>query len=204
MYKSEQIREAIGAKTSVDAMKLLRVSFERGQYRFGDKFYADFDEAMNSAFSASEHSNLRDTIDSNRRNEEETLKSLIDSKSFSKIPEGVLADYAQDTVALTTSQTFLTSDIEKELGIVSVDIVHGLNILKDLFASITNTIGGRSQTLESAIAKAKSEVVKEIKMQTILKGGDGIISMTISANISSSGGANMLITSATGTAVKLK
>jgi hypothetical protein len=63
MYKSEQIREAIGAKTSVDAMKLLRVSFERGQYRFGDKFYADFDEAMNSAFSASEHSNLRDTID---------------------------------------------------------------------------------------------------------------------------------------------
>ena len=92
--------------------------------------------------------------------------------------------------------------IVKYLGIVSGEAIMGANIFRDLFAGIRDIIGGRSASYEKELRNAKNIAIEEMTQQTEALGGNAVISVDLDyESISTGGGGNMLMVSASGTAV---
>lgn len=100
-----------------------------------------------------------------------------------------------------TTETYVDKPIEKRICIVSAQCVYGLNIIKDLFSSIRDIVGGRVDSIESGLDKANATVIKELKEKAFLNGGDAVIAVKIEHTYSNSGG-TILSVFATGTVVK--
>ncbi len=92
--------------------------------------------------------------------------------------------------------------IVKYLGLVSGEAIMGANIFKDLFAGIRDIIGGRSASYEKELRNAKNIAVEEMTQQTEALGGNAVIAVDLDYETISTGrGGNMLMVSASGTAV---
>ena len=102
---------------------------------------------------------------------------------------------------LTTTSQIETHKIEVYLGIVNGNAILGANIVKDLFASITDIIGGRSGAYEKEIDKAKEIAMSEMQEQAKALGADAIIGVDLDFETVGNGG--MLMVNVSGTAVKL-
>lgn len=92
--------------------------------------------------------------------------------------------------------------IVKYLGLVSGEAIMGANIFKDLFAGIRDIIGGRSASYEVELRRAKDIAIGEMGEQATALGGNAVIAVDLDYETISSGrGGNMLMVSASGTAV---
>ncbi len=90
-------------------------------------------------------------------------------------------------------------------GLVSGEAILGANLFKDLFASIRDIVGGRSQAYEQELQKAKDIAIGEMETKAAGLGANAIIGIDLDyETIGMSGGGNMLMVSASGTAVSLK
>ena len=104
---------------------------------------------------------------------------------------------------VTTTAHIEGREIASYLDIVSAESVHGINVVRDLFAGMRDFFGGRSQTLERALKEARIQATNEIKERArqcnadAVVGGDFEISMP-------AGRGGMVVVFATGTAVRLK
>lgn len=83
------------------------------------------------------------------------------------------------------------------IGIVTAENVVGVNVVRDIFASITDFFGGRSTTLERALKEAREECLKELEERAREKGADAVIGVSVETQIS-----NMVTVTAVGTMVK--
>lgn len=93
--------------------------------------------------------------------------------------------------------------IVKYLGLVSGEAILGANIFKDFFASIRDIVGGRSAAYEKELRKAKTVAVDEMKEQAKALGANAVIGVDLDYETIGIGqGGNMLMVSASGTAVK--
>lgn len=90
-------------------------------------------------------------------------------------------------------------EIEAYLGVVFGDAVLGVNIVKDLFASIRDVVGGRSGTYERELGTARDTTMTG---QAQALGADAVIGIDLDYEVLGSGG--MLMVSASGTAVRLR
>jgi uncharacterized protein YbjQ (UPF0145 family) len=86
-------------------------------------------------------------------------------------------------------------------GLVSGEAILGANLFKDLFASITDVIGGRSGSYERELRKAKDIALEEMKQEAHNLGANAVIAIDLDYETIGSGGGNMLMVSASGTAV---
>ena len=93
--------------------------------------------------------------------------------------------------------------IESYLGLVSGEAILGANIFKDLFASVRDVIGGRSASYERELRKAKDIALEEMKAEAQRLGGNAVIAVDLDYETIGGGGGNMLMVSASGTAVKI-
>ena len=77
----------------------------------------------------------------------------------------------------------------------------GANVISDFMASITDFVGGRSDTYESKYAEARETALQEMEEEAQRKGADAVVGIDIDYQVL---GANngMLMVTATGTAVK--
>lgn len=82
-------------------------------------------------------------------------------------------------------------------GIVTAETVVGVNVVRDIFASITDFFGGRSATLETALKDARESCLKELEQRAKELGADALIGVSVETQIS-----NMVTVTAVGTAVK--
>lgn len=82
-------------------------------------------------------------------------------------------------------------------GIVTAETVVGVNVVRDLFASVTDFFGGRSGTLEKALREARENCLRELEERAKEQGADGVIGISIETQIS-----NMVTVTASGTMVK--
>lgn len=91
--------------------------------------------------------------------------------------------------------------ITKYLGIVSGEAILGANIFKDIFAGIRDIVGGRSAAYERELRKAKEIALNEMAENARSLGANAVVGVDLDYETINLGGGNMLMVSASGTAV---
>ena len=93
--------------------------------------------------------------------------------------------------------------ITKNIGLVSGEAILGANIFKDFFAGIRDIVGGRSAAYEKELREAKRIAVEEMVAEARHLGGNAVIAVDLDyETIGIGSGGNMLMVSASGTAVQ--
>jgi len=93
-------------------------------------------------------------------------------------------------------------EISGYLGIVTGEVIVGANLFRDLFASITDLVGGRSGKYEEVLARARREAISEMKEEAMKLGGNAVVGVDLDYEVLGQNG-SMLMVSCSGTAVVL-
>ncbi|MDK2820881.1 MAG: hypothetical protein PWP31_846 [Clostridia bacterium] len=104
-------------------------------------------------------------------------------------------------MVITTTNTIEGKEIQKYLGVVAGEAIMGANVIRDLFASITDIVGGRSGAYEEKLAQAREIALREMADKAVRMGGNAVIGVDIDYEVIREG---MLMVTAAGTAVVLK
>ena len=103
---------------------------------------------------------------------------------------------------LSTTNNIDGKPVKDYLGIVTGETIIGANIVKDVFASIRDIVGGRSGYYERVLREAKDTALKEMKENAEKLNADAVIGIDLDyETVGNRGG--MLMVTASGTAVKL-
>ena len=105
-------------------------------------------------------------------------------------------------IVVTTTPVVEGRPVRDYLGIVTGEVIVGANLFRDLFASITDIVGGRSGQYEQVLARARTEAIEEMTEQARQLGGNAVIGVDLDYEVLGSNG-SMLMVSVSGTAVVL-
>ncbi|OYW46928.1 MAG: hypothetical protein B7Z08_00490 [Sphingomonadales bacterium 32-68-7] len=103
---------------------------------------------------------------------------------------------------VTTTALVEGRPVQDYLGIVTGEVIVGANLFRDLFASITDLVGGRSGAYEQVLSRARTEAIEEMTEQARQLGGNAVIGVDLDYEVLGNNG-TMLMVSVSGTAVKL-
>jgi uncharacterized protein YbjQ (UPF0145 family) len=101
---------------------------------------------------------------------------------------------------ITTTSVVEGKPVQQYLGIVTGEVIAGANIVRDLFASVTDVFGGRSGKYEEVLSRAREEALGEMKAKAAQMGGNAVIGVDIDYEVLGKAG-SMLMVSVSGTAV---
>lgn len=104
---------------------------------------------------------------------------------------------------MTTTPTIEGKQVSQYLGIVVGEAIIGANIVKDLFASIRDVVGGRAGAYEGELQNARSIAMSEMQSRALVMGADAIVGVDLDYEVLGQGG-SMLMVNVSGTAVKLQ
>lgn len=99
---------------------------------------------------------------------------------------------------VTTTPSIDGKTIRSYLNIVAGEAIMGANVVRDLFASITDIVGGRSGAYESKLVDAREIALEEMKDKARKLGANAIVGIDLDYEVIRDG---MLMVSASGTAV---
>lgn len=102
---------------------------------------------------------------------------------------------------LTTTPILEGKTITEYKGIVSGEAIIGANLFKDIFASITDIVGGRSASYERVLREAKENALREMEQNANKIGANAVIGIDLDYESIGSNG-SMLMVTASGTAVQ--
>jgi len=100
---------------------------------------------------------------------------------------------------VTTTPSVEGRSISAYHGIVVGEAILGANVVRDLFAGITDILGGRSGAYEEELAKARATALGEMEERAAGMGADAVVGVDLDYEVIN----NMLMVSASGTAVSL-
>ena len=101
---------------------------------------------------------------------------------------------------ITTTPSIEGYEIVEYLGIVAGEAVSGINIFRDLGASLRNVFGGRSAGYEEEMQNAREEVVSEMGERAERLGANAVVGVTLGYETFE----GMIMTVASGTAVRIR
>jgi len=101
---------------------------------------------------------------------------------------------------VTTTPSIEGRPIADYKGIVVGEAILGANVIRDVFAGITDILGGRSAAYEEELGKARQVALAEMEERAIAIGADAIVGVDLDYEVIN----NMLMVSASGTAVRLE
>ena len=101
---------------------------------------------------------------------------------------------------ITTTNSIEGKRIVDYKGIVSGEVIVGINVLKDMFASVRNFIGGRSKGYEEELIKARNNAMKELEERAEQLGANAIVGVDIDYQVLGADNGMMMVI-ASGTAV---
>jgi uncharacterized protein YbjQ (UPF0145 family) len=104
---------------------------------------------------------------------------------------------------VTTTPSIEGRQITDYRGIVTGETIMGANIVRDLFASITDIVGGRSGAYETKLAEARETALREMQERAQGLGANAVVGVDIDYEVLGKAG-SMLMVSATGTAVVVR
>lgn len=104
---------------------------------------------------------------------------------------------------LTTTPTIEGRPVAKYLGVVTGEAIIGANIVRDIFASVRDIVGGRSQAYEESLGEARDEAFRELEDEAKRLGGNAVIGIDIDYEVVGQGGSMMMV-AVSGTAVILE
>ncbi|MBF9058164.1 heavy metal-binding domain-containing protein [Rhodobacterales bacterium HKCCSP123] len=91
--------------------------------------------------------------------------------------------------------------IRKRITIVTAEVAYGMNIFKDIFSSIRNIVGGRSEAVQKTMRDARETVLYELKREAHAVGANAVIAVDLDYTQIGDSGWNMVMLVASGTAV---
>ncbi|MEM9552225.1 MAG: heavy metal-binding domain-containing protein [Pseudomonadota bacterium] len=100
---------------------------------------------------------------------------------------------------VTTTPSVEGRRIEAYKGIVVGEAILGANVIRDVFAGITDILGGRSAAYEEELGRARETALNEMQDRAASLGADAVVGVDLDYEVIN----NMLMVSASGTAVKL-
>ncbi|EJS45797.1 hypothetical protein CN941_30670 [Bacillus cereus] len=101
---------------------------------------------------------------------------------------------------VTTTNTIQGKEIIEYVGIVNGEAIMGANIVRDLFASVRDVVGGRSGAYESKLKEARDIAMEEMKQLATQKGANAIVGIDVDYEVVRDG---MLMVAVSGTAVRV-
>ncbi|AFM01602.1 MULTISPECIES: heavy metal-binding domain-containing protein [Desulfitobacterium] len=101
---------------------------------------------------------------------------------------------------VTTTPNIDGRKIQSYHGIVTGEAIMGANIVRDVFASITDIIGGRSGAYEEKLHDAREIALKEMEQNAARMGANAVVGVDIDYEVVGQSG-SMLMVSVSGTAV---
>lgn len=101
-------------------------------------------------------------------------------------------------MVVTTTPTIEGKPIEEYKGIVAGEAIMGANVVRDIFASITDIVGGRSGAYEEKLIQAREISLEEMKQHAEELGANAVVGVDIDYEVVREG---MLMVTAAGTAV---
>lgn len=104
---------------------------------------------------------------------------------------------------LTTTPSLEGKTITEYKGIVSGEAIIGANLFKDIFASITDIVGGRSASYERVLREAKDNALQEMEENARRIGANAVIGIDLDYE-SIGSNASMLMVTASGTAIQFR
>ena len=103
----------------------------------------------------------------------------------------------------STTPSIAERETAATLGVVSGEAIIGAHIFRDIFAGITNIIGGRAGGYEKALREARDIALQEMNDEARRLGADAVVGIDLDyESLGADGG--MLMVTAAGTAVKLR
>jgi len=107
--------------------------------------------------------------------------------------------WEKTTMIVTTTPTVEGKTITAYHGVVAGEAILGANVFRDLFAGITDIIGGRSSAYEQSLGEARETALRELEQRAAAAGGNAVVGVDLDYEVIN----NMLMVSASGTAVTL-
>lgn len=104
---------------------------------------------------------------------------------------------------LTTTPSIEGRKITSYFGVITGEAIMGANIMRDLFASITDIIGGRSGAYEEKLQDARQIALRELEERAVRLGANAVVGIDLDYEVIGQNG-SMLMVSASGTAVRIE
>lgn len=100
----------------------------------------------------------------------------------------------------TTTNTIEGRKITAYHGIVTGEAIMGANIVRDLFAQVTDIIGGRSGAYEQKLGEGRETAIREMQERARAMGANAVVGVDLDYEVIG----QMLMVSASGTAVTVE
>ena len=100
---------------------------------------------------------------------------------------------------VSTTPTIEGRPISAYHGVVVGEAILGANVFRDLFAGITDIIGGRSAAYEASLQEARETAFAELEQRAAALGANAVVGVDLDYEVVN----NMLMVSVSGTAVSL-
>ncbi|MGG0188161.1 heavy metal-binding domain-containing protein [Bacillus rhizoplanae] len=101
---------------------------------------------------------------------------------------------------VTTTSGIQGKEIIEYIDIVNGEAIMGANIVRDIFASVRDVVGGRSGAYESKLKEARDIAMEEMKNLAKQKGANAIVGIDVDYEVVRDG---MLMVAVSGTAVRV-
>ena len=98
---------------------------------------------------------------------------------------------------VTTTPSVEGKTITAYCGVVVGEAILGANVFRDIFASITDIVGGRSGAYEASLGEARATALRELEERAAAVGGNAVVGVDLDYEVIN----NMLMVSASGTSV---
>ena len=102
---------------------------------------------------------------------------------------------------VTTTNSIDGHRIVEYRGIVVGEAIMGANIVRDIFANVTDIIGGRSGAYESKLQDGRDTALRELEQRALSVGANAVVGVDLDYEVV---GQSMLMVSASGTAVVIE
>ncbi|WP_185781079.1 heavy metal-binding domain-containing protein [Croceivirga lutea] len=104
---------------------------------------------------------------------------------------------------LTTTNQIEGYKVTEYIGVVTGETIIGANIIKDVFATIRDVVGGRSGSYEKVLREARENALQEMSSNAASKGANAVIGIDLDYETLGANGGMIMVT-ASGTAVKFQ
>ena len=101
---------------------------------------------------------------------------------------------------VTTTPSVGGKRITSYRGIVCGEVISGVNFIRDLAASFTNFLGGRSGSYEDELIQARQNALEEMEQRAADLGANAVVGVDIDYEVLGADN-GMLMVTASGTAV---
>lgn len=138
-------------------------------------------------------------------------KSQLENISKDKVCVKVTNPFVGDADSLKINEIILTTtpsiagyEVISTIDVITAECVFGMNIFKDMFASLSDIFGGRSKSTQNILREARVKCLNELRKEALELGANAIIGVDLDYSEFSGQGKSMLFLVASGTAVVIK